>query len=270
MTSMKRSLVIAAWMLGTLGAQAQDLIIAKQGDPVKAWNLEVSDKYVFYSTEPGENAPIVRMAKENILMIRKADGSAMNFTGEQTGATTTAAPSATPDAPIIDEGNIHGNLIAEGNCVYIPTDSPLAYEQAGQQHVKEYMKQWGYWKVVEKPEQAHFVLQFTTQISGEDISLLIVRPRKYYAAHPTLVRSGFSGSWTNAKGEVGISVNWTKSNEDVNENALKGQLLAEHLKSMILTPDDGDGKRFFKRQGKYLDADNEKGNNSPIFCIFVR
>ena len=254
---MKRSLVIAAWMLGTLGAQAQDLIIAKQGDPVKAWNLEVSDKYVFYSTEPGENAPIVRMAKENILMIRKADGSAMNFTGEQTGATTTVAPSATPDAPIIDEGNIHGNLIAEGNCVYIPTDSPLAYEQAGQQHVKEYMKQWGYWKVVEKPEQAHFVLQFTTQISGEDISLLIVRPRKYYAAHPTLVRSGFSGSWT-------------KSNEDVNENALKGQLLAEHLKSMILTPDDGDGKRFFKRQGKYLDADNEKGNNSPIFCIFVR
>ncbi len=167
MTSMKRSLVIAAWMLGTLGAQAQDLIIAKQGDPVKAWNLEVSDKYVFYSTEPGENAPIVRMAKENILMIRKADGSAMNFTGEQTGATTTAAPSATPDAPIIDEGNIHGNLIAEGNCVYIPTDSPLAYEQAGQQRVKEYMKQWGYWKVVEKPEQAHFVLQFTTQISGE-------------------------------------------------------------------------------------------------------
>ena len=140
----------------------------------------------------------------------------------------------------------------------------------GQQRVKEYMKQWGYWKVVEKPEQAHFVLQFTTQISGEDISLLIVRPRKYYAAHPTLVRSGFSGSWTNAKGEVGISVNWTKSNEDVNENALKGQLLAEHLKSMILTPDDGDGKRFFKRQGKYLDADNEKGNNSPIFCIFVR
>lgn len=278
MTQMKRIVSIVALVLGAVGAQAQDLIVAKQGDPVKAWNVEVSDKYVFYSTEPGEGAPILRMAKENILMIRKANGSSVTFTPEQTDSSTTAAQGAatvpvhdtTPDAPVINEQDIHGSLIAEGNCVYIPTDSPLAYEQAGQQRVKEYMQQWGYWKVVGKPEQAHFVLQFTTQTSGDDRSFLIIRPRKYYAAHPTLTRNGVSGSWTNAKGKVGVTVNWTRSNEDVGENTIKGQLLAEHLKGMVLAPDKGDGKRFFKYQSKYLDADNVKGNNSSEFIISVR
>lgn len=272
---MKRIVSIVALVLGAVGAQAQDLIVAKLGDPVKAWNVDVSDKYVFYSTEPGEGAPILRMAKENILMIRKADGSVVSFAPEQTGAATAIAATApvqdtTPEAPIIDEQDIHGSLIAEGNCVYIPTDSPLTYELAGQQRVKEYMQQWGYWKVVGKPEQAHFVLQFTTQTSGDDRSFLIIRPRQYYAAHPTLTRNGVSGSWTNAKGEVGVTVNWTRSNEDVGENTIKAQLLAEHLKGMILAPDKGDGKRFFKYQGKYLDADNVKGNNSSEFVISVR
>ena len=247
---------------------AQDLIVAKQGDPVKAWNIEISDKYVFYTTEPGESAQIQRILKEDILMIRRADGSAVPLTSSNSAPATATAEDATPDAPEIDENAIHGSLIAEGNCVYIPTDSPLEYEKAGQKRLKEYVQKWGYWKVVGKPEQAHFVLQFTTQTSGEDLSFIIIRPRKYYAAHPTLTRSGWSGAWTNAKGEVGVTANWVKSNEDVGDNALKAELLADHLKRMITDPDNKDGKRFFKYHTKALDADN-KSNDSSKWCIYA-
>lgn len=260
-------LFMAVAILGT-SAKAQDLIVTKQGDPVKAWNIGISDKYVFYTTEADEAAPIQRIAKDDILMIRRADGTAETLT-----ATSAPAPAeqknTIPDSPVIDESDIHGSLIAEGNCVFIPTDSPLEYEKAGQQRLLEFVQKWGYWKVVAKPEQAHFVLQFTTQISGEDLSFLIIRPRKYYASHPTLSRSGWSGAWTNAKGEVGVTANWTKSNEDVGENKLKAELLADHLKQMITVPDNKDGKRFFKYHSKALNADNAN-NDSSHLCIFVR
>ena len=256
--------------LASISVTAQDLIVGKQGDPVKAWNVEISEKYVFYTTEPDESAQIQRMAKEDIIVIRRADGTAESFTSTNatTPATVTTAKAATPDAPEIDEKDIHGCLIAEGNCVFIPTDSPLGYEKAGQKRLKEYVQRWGYWKVVDKPEQAHFVLQFTTQISGEDLSFIIIRPRKYYKAHPTLIRSGWSGAWTNAKGEVGVTANWMKSNEDVGDNTIKAEMMAEHLKRMLTEPDNKDGKRFFKYHRKALEADS-KSNDSSRLAILV-
>lgn len=264
---MKRSVLFLLVLVAVTSAKAQDLIISKQGDPVKAWNIEISDKYVFYTTAPDDGAQIQRLPKGDILMIRRADGTAETLNDVASSADNVAKNNI-PDSPVIDEKDIHGSLIAEGNCVYIPTDSPLEYEKAGQQRLLEFVQKWGYWKVVAKPEQAHFILQFTTQTSGEDISMLIIRPRKFYAAHPTLSRSGFSGSWTNAKGEVGVTANWIKSNENVGENVIKAELLADHLKRMITDPEFKDGKRFFKYHSKALDADNPNNNSSQL-CIYA-
>ena len=266
---MNRLISFIVIALLSISVTAQDLIVAKQGDPVKAWNVEVSEKYVFYTTKPDEDAQIQRMAKEDIVVIRRADGTVESFTSTTAPpATVTTTKEPTPATPEIDEKDIHGSLIAEGNCVFIPTDSPLAYEKAGQKRLKEYVERWGYWKVVAKPEQAHFVLQFTTQTSGEDLSFIIIRPRKYYKAHPTLNRSGWSGSWTNAKGEVGVTANWLKSNEDVGDNTIRAERMAEHLRRMITDPDDKDGKRFFKYHSKALDADS-KSNDSSRLAILV-
>lgn len=265
---MKRSVLLFLLVAVVVtSVKAQDLIVSKQGDPVKAWNVEISDKYVFYTTSPDDGAQILRMAKDDILMIRKADGTAETL-APAVASTDKAVKNNIPDSPVIDEKDIHGSLIAEGNCVYIPTDSPLEYEKAGQQRLLEFVQKWGYWKVVAKPEQAHFILQFTTQTSGEDISMLIIRTRQFYAAHPTLARNGFSGSWTNAKGEVGVTANWIKSNENVGENVLKAERLADHLKRMITDPEFKDGKRFFKYHSKALDADNPKNNSSQL-CIYA-
>lgn len=78
-----------------LGASAQDLIVPKQGDPIKSWNLEISDKYVFYTTQADENSQIQRIEKDNILMIRHADGTTVDLISGQAGT----AKSITTEIP---------------------------------------------------------------------------------------------------------------------------------------------------------------------------
>lgn len=260
---MKSVLSLVVLALTAVVVAAQDLIVAKQGDPIKVWNMEISDKYVFYTTEPDEGAQIQRLAKDDILMIRRADGSTVSLTNTQAAAapqTPSAAPE--PDFPTIDERDIHGSLIAQGNCVYIPTDSPLEYEAAGQKRLKEYMQKWGYWQVVPKLEQAHFVLQYTTQTSGSDVSFIIIRPRKYYTAFPTLVRDGiWTGRFNEAKGHVGIVASWAYSNEDVGDNIINAESMANKIKLIVLDPSSKEGKSFFKYNGEALDADSSNNNS---------
>ena len=269
---MNRVLSLILLAIIAVGASAQDLIVPKQGDPIKSWNLEISDKYVFYTTQSDENSQIQRISKDNILVIRRADGTTVDLTsGQGETAISTATEDATQDFPVINEKDIHGSLIAEGNCVFIPTDSPMDYERAGQQRLKEWAQRWGFWKVVAKPEQAHFVLQFTTQTSGEDFSYIIIRPRKYYAEYPTVRRemTFTSVGWTVGKGKIGITPIWVKSNENINDNIRNAELLGENLKRMILEPNSREGKKFIDSYSKYLDADSES-NNHPKVILYAR
>ena len=102
---------------------AQDLIIPKQGNPITAYNVEAGAKFFFYTTEPSEDSPTLKIAKDSVLMVRKVDGSVLAPSPEVSAAAP--APKNTPaqsNFPEIKEEDIHGSLIAKGNCVYIPTD----------------------------------------------------------------------------------------------------------------------------------------------------
>ena len=41
-----------------LSCHAQDVLITKDGDPIKVWGVEVSSTSVFYRENASENAPI--------------------------------------------------------------------------------------------------------------------------------------------------------------------------------------------------------------------
>ena len=64
------STVFAAFM-AFMPAVAQDKIITKDGDVLQGWNVEVSDKYVFYNTENKTDADIKRMEKDKVLMVKR-------------------------------------------------------------------------------------------------------------------------------------------------------------------------------------------------------
>ncbi len=80
-------------------ALAQDKIITKDGDVLQGWNVEISEKFVFYCTENKADAAIKRMEKDKVLMVKRQDGSTVNLykdaqpAAEQTTATTETATS---------------------------------------------------------------------------------------------------------------------------------------------------------------------------------
>ena len=153
----------------------QDLIIPKNGEPIKAYNTEVGSAHVFYQLSNDPNADIIRIAKSNVLMVRRTDGSMLNLA---TNASKNIEEDVEDDGfPFIPEDSIKGLLIAQGNCVFVPTDSPDFYERAGQETLKAKIKEWGYWNVVNKPEKSHVILQFITDLHGGDTSWLIFQTR---------------------------------------------------------------------------------------------
>ena len=167
---------------------AQDIILPKQGDPITAYELVVSDTYIFYQTSVDSTSQTMRMAKDDILMIRKADGTVLNLTESTSAVAAQPTEVAVQEDrfPIVDIENYHGFLLQKGNCVYIPTDSPYDYERAGQEKLKELIQNDGYWQVVDKLEQAHFVLMFYTCLVGQDCAYGVFRTRSEYKNKKTI------------------------------------------------------------------------------------
>ena len=70
-----RKVLMILMALSALDISAQDLIVTDDGESLKAYNVEVSSSAVFYQLSEGADAEILRMPKEKVLIIRKADGS---------------------------------------------------------------------------------------------------------------------------------------------------------------------------------------------------
>lgn len=251
-------IILVLFCFSTFSMYAQDLIVPKQGNPITAYNVESSAKFYFYTTTPDADAPIFRIAKDSVLVVRYADGRSETAPSEQTEVSAPSSPSQedVKQYPIIKEEDIHGCLIEKGNCVYIPTDGPYPFEKAGQEKVKEIVSEWGYWTVVDKPEQAHFILQYIFTSSGRDLSWLMIRPRKYYRAASTLVWSNWSGCWT---AKSGIILANEYSSEDLNHNVSNAITLTSRLKTMIFDTESYNAKQFRKYK-RYFNADYNKEN----------
>ena len=86
---MKRSVIsFAICMLSTL-VSAQDVLVTKNGDAIKAYGTEVGSETVFYQESQATDAPTKRISKNDLLIIKYADGRVVNMT-ESTAAV--AAP----------------------------------------------------------------------------------------------------------------------------------------------------------------------------------
>ncbi len=219
-------------MFCVASSHAQDLIIPKNGDPIKAYNTEVGSTHLFYQLEHDSNADIIRLPKNDILMVRKADGTVLNFA---TNTSNNIEEEVEDDGfPLIPEDSIKGLLIAEGNCVFVPTDSPNDYERAGQETLKAKIKERGYWNVVNKPEKSHFILQFITDLHGGDTSWLIFQSRNDYRKAKTL-----KGKNT----DDGLQIVFTKSSEDIDDNKLAAEKLLSYFQDLAM----GGGNKEHKK-----------------------
>ena len=76
-----------------------------------------------------------------------------------------------------------GFLLQKNNRVFIPHDSKYDYERVGQNYVYRKVKESDFWTIVNRPEQAHFVLRYVTVTKGRDHSALLIEPVDYYKKH---------------------------------------------------------------------------------------
>jgi hypothetical protein len=161
-------------------------------------------------------------------MVRKADGSVLNLANNTSNEIEMEEED--DGFPYIPEDSIKGFLIAEGNCVFVPTDSPENYERAGQEVLKAKIKKWGYWNVVNKPEKSHFILQYVTNTRGHDTSWLVLRPRKFYRISKTIID----------RETAGMQLAYTGSSEDIEKNRRAAEKLFNYIKEEL---SDTEGKK---------------------------
>lgn len=85
---MKKVLLILSMICsGSLWCKAvdPDIIITQEGESLKVYNLELSSNSVFYTLQEGTDANVEKISKNNVLLIKKADGTILNLSDGDSG-----------------------------------------------------------------------------------------------------------------------------------------------------------------------------------------
>ncbi|MBP5541923.1 MAG: hypothetical protein J6X88_09775 [Bacteroidales bacterium] len=270
---MKRAFLTTLLLLAITLVQAQDIILPKHGNPITAYNLGENNKFILYTAEPNEDADILRIAKDSVLTVRRADGTVIDLNAATAPAATQAPTPTKPttDYPEIAEEDIHGCLITKGNKVYIPTDSRNEAECVAQKYIKMKVQEWGYWIVVDKIEQAHFVLQYVIESKGLDWAYLVIRSREYYnraiQIEPRSTRLNIGGQIIGYHPTNDSEIAYTLNCASIFFNHLKGMLTDPDYKSHTSNKNKS-AYNYFMKHDKELDADyirEGKSNPTPYY-----
>ena len=76
---MKKIFLFIAFLFSALHVSAQDLIVKNSGESVKAYNLEIAGSSLFFQLTADPNAPVQKLPKTEVLIIKKADGTKIDL-----------------------------------------------------------------------------------------------------------------------------------------------------------------------------------------------
>lgn len=171
-------------------SMAQDIIVKKDGSAIIAKVLKISETEIEYKNFDNQDGPIRSVSISNVMSINYQNGEKEMFNAADAPAQAPApasTPAETPEEsnfPVVDLSQFQGLLIDKGNCVYVAANSTEEWDQWGAERIKYHLKRIGYWTVVDKPEQAHFIMQFGVCLQGQDRSFFYMRTRKSYEDYP--------------------------------------------------------------------------------------
>lgn len=187
---MRRFLLLLI-MIASVGIGfAQDVIVKKDGSIIMSKVLKISETEIEYRNFDNPDGPIRTVSISNVLSINYQDGEKEMFGDTQTAPAPAPAQASEPEEsrfPEVDLSQFHGLLLAKGNCVYVAANSTEQWDLWGVERIKYHLKSIGYWTVVDKPEQAHFIIQFGINLRGNDRAYGYLRTRKSYEDFPEIV-----------------------------------------------------------------------------------
>lgn len=219
---MKKTIAVFMFLTCAFAVNAQDLIVTNDGESIKAYNIDISKTYVYYSLFPDDEG-VKRISICDVLVIKKANGEkiipeqADNITSKtESNPVRTGDEFGDPTLPNLDINSYKGFLLASGNVVYV-TEGETEYEKAGIRVLKRHIKQDGFWKLADRPEQAHFYIVFHTVIDGADhVGNLCLRKRNPFTEKQ--IKSSEFGSYFNFFGNI-------RSDESVSGNIIAAKKL---------------------------------------------
>ena len=271
---MKKLLILfTALIFTSIVTNAQEIIVKNDGSVINAFRTDYSGQVVYYQTQDSDDAPIFRIKKDEILVIRLADGTAItpnkiretqDNTQSPNGITHAANESKFPD---IDLTAFHGFLLDKGNCVYVTYNSKVDYEIETVEAIKQTITENGLWQVVDKPSQAHFVLQYNVSLVGRDLARIIFLTREGYKETPFL---NFGWSYPSSTKELFFICGLEYASEEISENINVGQTLISHIllnyKNMLQS------EEFMEcvRTGKYIKSKGNKENWCVTDCVSIQ
>lgn len=187
---MRRFLILLIVIASVCIGFAQDVIVKKDGSIIMSKVLKISETEIEYRNFDNPDGPIRTVSISNVLSINYQNGEKEMFGDAQAAPSPAPAQAPEPEEsrfPEVDLSQFHGFLLAKGNCVYVAANSTEQWDLWGVERIKYHLKSIGYWTVVDKPEQAHFILQFGVRIQGQDFGIFTLRTRKSYTDFPVNV-----------------------------------------------------------------------------------
>lgn len=221
-----KALLVALFASLSISLSAQDILVLNSGESIKVKNVDCSPaEYVYYQLAGGETSSIQKIKKNDVLIIRMADGTKVdpNVPSPSESKEKKAEQQVESGFPNVDLSQFHGFLLAKGNCVYVTANRDLDYENAAVERIKYHIRRLDYWTVVDKPEQAHFVIQYGVNLKGADIAFVYLKTRDSYKKYPNC--SFNYGAWwdlpekmkKDKKTECMVYLTM-RSSEDINDN----------------------------------------------------
>lgn len=115
-----RNIFFAGMLLACASASAQDVLITQNGDVMNVYDVDVGSNSVFYKSEDKATAPMLRISKSDVIMIKRKDGTKYDLGNEvQTNMqqTSSAQQPVTTAKPTISEASRKRNeeIISHAN-----------------------------------------------------------------------------------------------------------------------------------------------------------
>ena len=216
-----RNILFTVMAALSLAISAQDIIVTNDGTSIKAYNLDIGEQAVFYTLTQDPDANVLRIARKDVLIIKKQDGQKIVFNTEDVAEVKENNASAA--MPAVDISQYHGFLLTKGNAVYVEAGA-TEYERAGGNRLRELLAKDGFWQVAASEEQAHFIIKYIVHLEGQDHVEFYFLDRRNRLTNAELMkfkRSRFGNGWTQLF-----------TSEDNNDNIKAAETLHERIKKV--------------------------------------
>lgn len=112
---MKKLILVSIMLLPAFGMRAQDILVTEEGESITAWDVDISGaQKIYYKTAEGDDAPMKSIAKDKVLLWKKADGTKVRVgvdTAPQSAVTQTKS-AAKISTPAPDASDPEANKLA--------------------------------------------------------------------------------------------------------------------------------------------------------------